>query len=518
MWLLPAAIRASALIVKSAADDTSRLLSAAAGASADGLIASGDKSAMLLAAASSATVPSCILTVNDSAVAKRGKPDSVINSSLLSSEVALRSSLTSSHDSESDPTGTCSLAGADASQLPLLDGLPASALAATVCASEVSADAVLMQLADSLVARTYSASAVLEAIRALTIKNSVTELLRLAGDVFSDQASLGQICDWGRCRASGLLCPVLWGSHFCWMHDMSSGDVCYGLEDCQPQLRSSDALTHPWGSANCPRTAVPRARAGSSPPADSGQRRAADAGPLKPDGAAAMCLNAAGASGRFMLMWARLSLVDRPGLDPAGATAWGGSLLWVADRLRLGPDRTDWARLSKLCLVDRPPNAAGCAAAVPAAPAPVLSTEGVAKEVDASRGRASLITPTLLFSCRTALQFTAGCGGLAPSDMDFDKPLVVDKDRVKVETEGMPRGAEGRESEPLEVMVRGREGCELTLAAQLPLFCSVSHLQLHRCPLQTDVISARMDSSILLVPMKEAGCSAIGRVAAERGF
>lgn len=39
--------------------------------------------------------------------------------------------------------------------------------------------------------------------------------------------------------------------------------------------------------------------------------------------------------------------------------------------------------------------------------------------------------------------------------MDFDKPLVVDKDRVKVETEGMPRGAEGRESEPLVDLTEG---------------------------------------------------------------
>ncbi len=52
-------------------------------------------------------------------------------------------------------------------------------------------------------------AAVLESLRALTIKNSVTELLRLPGDVFRDQASLGQICDCLHCRAIGRLCPVL---------------------------------------------------------------------------------------------------------------------------------------------------------------------------------------------------------------------------------------------------------------------------------------------------------------------
>lgn len=64
-----------------------------------------------------------------------------------------------------------------------------------------------------------------ESTRALTIENSVTELLRMAGDVFRHQASLGQICDCLHCRAVGLLCPVLCGSPFCCMHDMSSGDV-----------------------------------------------------------------------------------------------------------------------------------------------------------------------------------------------------------------------------------------------------------------------------------------------------
>ncbi len=71
MWLLPAAIRASVLIVKSAADDSSWLLSAAMEASAAGLI--GNELAMLLSAAGSAAVPGCILTVNDSAVAKGGQ-------------------------------------------------------------------------------------------------------------------------------------------------------------------------------------------------------------------------------------------------------------------------------------------------------------------------------------------------------------------------------------------------------------------------------------------------------------
>ena len=40
--------------------------------------------------------------------------------------------------------------------------------------------------------------------------------------------------------------------------------------------------------------------------------------------------------------------------------------------------------------------------------------------------------------------------------MDFDNPLVVDRDRVLVDAEGMPRGAEGRESEPLEDLTKGR--------------------------------------------------------------
>ncbi len=39
--------------------------------------------------------------------------------------------------------------------------------------------------------------------------------------------------------------------------------------------------------------------------------------------------------------------------------------------------------------------------------------------------------------------------------MDFENPLVVDKDRVLGEAEGMARGAEGRESEPLVDLIEG---------------------------------------------------------------
>jgi hypothetical protein len=39
--------------------------------------------------------------------------------------------------------------------------------------------------------------------------------------------------------------------------------------------------------------------------------------------------------------------------------------------------------------------------------------------------------------------------------MDPDNPLVVDRDRVLAEAEGMPRGPEGRESEPLVDLMSG---------------------------------------------------------------
>ncbi len=39
--------------------------------------------------------------------------------------------------------------------------------------------------------------------------------------------------------------------------------------------------------------------------------------------------------------------------------------------------------------------------------------------------------------------------------MDLDNPLVVDRDCVLVEEEGMPRGAEGRESEPFVDLTEG---------------------------------------------------------------